>query len=212
MLRQKRLRRLTVIGAVAIAAMAARPAAALDAEGARTVVGGAARDAIDAFAGRKLATGEAEARFKGLLDKYLDVPTESQRVLGRFWASATPAQQREFAGLFENFMVVAYGGMIDGVPAGLSIDVGRAEAKDDGFLVHSLIGTGHQPDGTEVDWMVATAPGGRPVITDIMVDGIGLMRTRKEEFGSILRAAGGRIEGLLQPIRSKLHALSDPAG
>ena len=211
MLRQKRFRRLTVIGAVAVVALVARPAAALDAEGARTVVDGAARDAIDAFAGRTLATAEAEARFKGLLDKYLDVPTESQRVLGRFWATATPAQQREFAGLFENFMVVAYGGMIGGVPAGLSIDVGRAEAKDDGFLVHSQIGTGH-PDTTEVDWMVATAPGGRPVITDILVDGIGLMRTRKEEFGSIIRAAGGGIEGLLQPIRSKLRALSGPAG
>ncbi len=192
---------------LAVALSFPSPVWALDAAGARGLVDSAARDTVEAFAGRTLTAAEAGQRLQGLMGKYVDVDYESEQILGRFWRRATPGQQQEFARLFQHFIVVAYGGLIDAVPAGLFIRVGRVEACDDGFVVHSVAGTSPQ-DAVAVEWVVRTTPAGRAAIADVVVDGVALVRARHEEFASFLSSAGGRLDSLLDAIRDKVTRLS----
>jgi len=192
-----------------IAAMVAftSEARALDVVEARDLVANAARDAVDAFAGQKLSPAEAQLKLQSLLDKYSDMRFQSQQVLGRFWKTTSADQQREFSSLLTRFIIVAYGSMIDEVPATLEIQVATAEPQDKSFVVHSLAGTSRQ-DMMPVDWVVTTTPDGRPVIADISVEGVGLFRTRQEEFGSIIRSTGGHLDGLVATLRSKINLLT----
>jgi phospholipid transport system substrate-binding protein len=192
---------------LAVAVSLPGPARALDAAGARGLVDSAAKDTVEAFAGRKLSAAEAGSRLQGLMGKYIDVDYESEQILGRFWQRATVEQRQEFARLFQHFIVVAYGGLIDDVPAGLFIQVGEVEGRDNAFLVHSVAGASRQ-DAVAVEWVVRTTAAGRPVIADVVVDGVALVRARHEEFTSILSSAGGRLDSLLGAIRSKITLLS----
>ena len=199
-------KRLTTLAIAALVTFAGE-AHALDAVEAHDLVANAAHDAVDAFAGRKLTTTEAESTLQGLLDKYSDMRFQSQQVLGRFWKTTSADQQREFSTLLNRFIVVAYGSMIDEVPATLEIEVATAEPQGNRFVVHSRAGTSRQ-EMMPVDWVVAETPDGRPVIADISVEGCGLFRTRQEEFGSIIRSAGGQLDGLVGILRGKINVLA----
>ena len=179
----------------------------LDGNSARDLVACTAKDAVDAFAGQKFTPAEAQEKLQGLLAKDLDMEFLSRQILGRFWRTASPERQREFSALLTRFIIVAYGGLIDEVPATLEIQVADVEPQGDRFIVHSLAGTSHQ-DMTPVDWTVARTADGRPAIADISVEGVGLIRAKQEEFGSILRAAGGQLDGLVAIMRGKINRLT----
>jgi phospholipid transport system substrate-binding protein len=208
MLRYAGFRRAVISLAVPLVLLV-NPAHALDAPildeaGARTLVNGVVVDALAAFAGRKPTVPEAQASLAMLIDRYSDMPYESEQILGRYWQKASPEQQRQFATLLRRFVVVTYGSMMDGVPADIRIDIRDVErTTGDRFVVHS---TTLNSDGsaTAVDWVVAATPGGKPVIADIVVDGAGMVPTMKADFTSVVRGASGRLEALFDPIRRKI--------
>ncbi len=189
-----------------LALLAARPAAAVDTEQARLLVRSAAADTLASFAGKTLTPDEARAALRPLIAKYGDMETESRQILGRYWAKASPESQKEFAILLERFVVTAFGGMIDEVPAGQRIDVQSAEAQGNTVVVHSVASSpGEAP--TPVDWVVADTAEGRPVIVDVSVDGAAMVATLQADFTSVIRSASGGLEALFGPIRRKISAL-----
>ena len=77
------------------------------------------------------------------------------------------------------------------------------------------IGDGHHresqithPDGskpTSIDWRVRQKDGKLGVI-DVVVEGISLSVTQRQEYSSVIQAHGGQIDGLLQIIRDQLKS------
>jgi phospholipid transport system substrate-binding protein len=74
---------------------------------------------------------------------------------------------------------------------------------DASTLVTSQLGSdGNQP--VKIDWRVAKVAGGFK-ITDIVVEGISMMVTQRQEFSAVIQRGGGDIEALLKPLRAKLR-------
>jgi len=199
-------RRLVAAVLLPLALLAARPAAALDTEQASQLVRSASADALAAFAGKKMTADEARAAMRPLIAKYGDMMTESHQILGRYWSKASPEDQRQFAGLLERFVISAFGGMIDEVPADQKIQVVGAQAQGDRVVVRALVSSGSEIP-TPVDWVVTDTSEGRAVIVDVAIDGVSLVPTLKEDFTSVIRSTTGRLEALFEPLRRKVGAV-----
>jgi len=67
--------------------------------------------------------------------------------------------------------------------------------------VKSLLkGTKDRPE-VKIDWRIYTKNPENPLIRDLIIEGLSLARTQKEEFASILNSNDGNIEALLKTLK-----------
>ena len=69
-------------------------------------------------------------------------------------------------------------------------------------IVNSLlIGTPERPE-VKIDWRVYTKNPNNPLIRDLIIEGLSLARTQREEFASILNSNDGDIKALFKTLES----------
>ena len=68
-------------------------------------------------------------------------------------------------------------------------------------IVNSLlIGTSDRPE-VKIDWRIYTKNPDNPLIRDLIIEGLSLARTQKEEFSSILNSNDGDINALFKTLK-----------
>jgi phospholipid transport system substrate-binding protein len=132
-----------------------------------------------------------------------DLKTIGRFVIGRSWNAATPDQQKEYTSLFEELVVKTYGSrMALYTGEGFSVSGVRPESEKDTIVTSQIT----HPDGsepTEIDWRIRARDGKLGVI-DVMVEGVSLSVTQRQEYASVIQRYGGNIDGLLDLMRQQL--------
>jgi phospholipid transport system substrate-binding protein len=153
----------------------------------------------------KVSEGEREAQFRALFNEGFDVPAISRFVLGNYWRVATDEQRRAFVTLFEAYVVHAYAVRFNEYSGQqLKVTAQRAEGEDSA-LVQSVIA---QPSGApplRIDWRVGKTEKGYK-INDVVVEGVSMAVTQRQEFSAVIQRNGGEIDALLKLLREKTGA------
>jgi phospholipid transport system substrate-binding protein len=194
------MRRSAAIGVFALTALFFFPPREATAQDARGFVSTLGTEAIQVL-GPSVSPAQRLARFRELFRNDFDVPGIGRFVLGRYWATATPQEQQDFLGLFQEYIVRAYSTRL-------------AEYGGEPFRV-----TGSRPNGGEtvvsseiirtngsriaVDWYLIDR-GGSHKITDVYVGGVSMKVTQRDEFSSIIQRNGGQVGALIAQLRQKL--------
>src|SRR5258708_21719690 len=157
--------------------------------------------AIDVLTSQR-PEAERESQFRVLFREGFDVPAISRFVLGRYWATASEPQRQEFVRLFETFFVHAYSVRFSAFTGQTLTLRGSRVDGDHGAVVQSQIAgpSGGRP--ILVDWRVNRTDE-RYNIIDIMVEGVSMALTERQEFASVIQRSGGELEGLLKLLREK---------
>ena len=67
-------------------------------------------------------------------------------------------------------------------------------------IVNSVLrGTSERPE-VKIDWRIYTKNPNNPLIRDLIIEGLSLARTQKEEFASILNSNDGNINSLFESL------------
>jgi phospholipid transport system substrate-binding protein len=157
--------------------------------------------------GTRLPLPERTRRLDDLLHRYVDPPMLSASILGRYWARITPAEQKAFAELFVRYLVTSYVGFLGQAEAGTSLKVtGAVDLGTTVRVLSTAILPSHPGEPIPVEWIVATNGAGKPVIMDLTAEGVSLIRAMRDDFASVLRSSGGKIEPLMQGLRRKIDA------
>lgn len=198
-------RRVFLIASLALLLLTGGPAlAAVSTADAEKFINGLGSDAIGSLTGSGMSSADREARFDGLLKANFDMPGISKFVLGRYWKIATPDQQTEFAQLLEKLLTQSYAKAFAQY-SGQKFAVTGARSNDDGStIVNSTI---NQPNGDiiRLDWRVE-GEAGKPIITDLLVEGVSLRTTHRSDFASAIQSNGGTVKGLLDALRQKVNS------
>ncbi len=79
--------------------------------------------------------------------------------------------------------------------------VGKKVLNENYTIVNSLlIATSERPE-IKIDWRIYTKNPDNPLIRDLIIEGLSLARTQKEEFSSILNSNNGDIEILFKALK-----------
>lgn len=151
-----------------------------------------------------LRQGGGVDQFRQIFRAGFDIPTIGQFVLGRYWPAASPAQRQEYLSLFEEMVVQTYARRF-GQYAGETFQVtsARPEGERD-VMVDSQIVRPSGPPVT-VTWRVRDR-GGAFQIVDVVVEGVSMGLTQRNEFSSVIQSGGGNIDYLLQAMRNQIAA------
>ena len=140
-----------------------------------------------------------------LLNQDVDVDGIGRSCLGRYWRTATPAQQQRFLGLFHQVLVNAITGHL-GDYRGVSIAVGQATAEDGRSTVPTVITRPNQPTAN-VQWVISDA-GGAPKVIDVVAEGVSLTLTQRSDYASYLARNGNSVDVLLNALTRQVSRAS----
>jgi len=143
---------------------------------------------------------EREDAFRGLLSEGFDLRLISRYALGRYWRRATKEQRAEYAKLFEDFIVETYVARLSEY-SGETLKVVGSRPDDQDTIVHSEIVRDGRPP-IRVDWRVRNGDEQLKII-DVVVEGVSMLLTQRDEFASVIQRSGGNVEGLLARLREK---------
>ncbi len=144
-----------------------------------------------------------EAILADILSRGFALPLIARFVLGRYWRPATPEQRDSYVELFGKFVIKSYSRHLGGF-TGSSFDIVGADpiGKSD-FLVTTIL---HRKSGPsfKAGWRVRLIDDKHKII-DVMVEGISMVVTQRQEFASVLKRDG--VERLLQILSAKVGRL-----
>ncbi len=67
-----------------------------------------------------------------------------------------------------------------------------------------LIGTSEKPE-IKIDWRVITKNPDKPLIIDVIIEGVSLAKVQKEEFNSIIQNNDGNINALFDNLEKFIN-------
>lgn len=187
---------------LAVAVLLSAPASAQKSpDDAKAFIQNLADQAISSVANRQLSDKERTDNFRRLFVASFDLPQISQFVLGRYWKTATPEQQQDFLKQFQELQVLTWTERFKGYK-GENLAVTSATKDDRGFTVDSELN--HPPAAPmPVQWKVRQGDDGKLLVSDIVVEGVSMAITQRSDYNSMLQGNGGKLDALLNAIRTK---------
>ena len=122
--------------------------------------------------------------------------------LGPIRKNLTDDQKIRYSELFEEYFLTSFSNRLV-VYSNPNIDVYDKKILSEKFvIVNSLLkGTEERPE-VKIDWRIYTKNPEKPLILDLIIEGLSLARTQKEEFASILNSNDGNINALFETLES----------
>lgn len=162
-------------------------------------------DAIAVLADKALTPEAREEKFRNLMRSNFDLKTIGRFVLGRNWNAATAEQRDEYVNLFEALVVKTYSNRFTLYTGeGFEVLSSTPEGKRD-YIVNSQI---TRPDGgppVAVAWRVREKDGSFGII-DVMVEGVSMSVTQRQEYAAVIQRNGGDLEALLALMRKRAES------
>ena len=118
--------------------------------------------------------------------------------LGSFRKNLSESQKDEYSSLFENYFLKTFSSRLSEY-TNPKIEVTDKKVLNKNYtIVNSvLVGTSERPE-VKIDWRIYTKNPDNPLIRDLIIEGLSLVRTQKEEFSSILNSNNGDINSLFK--------------
>jgi phospholipid transport system substrate-binding protein len=151
---------------------------------------------------QEMTDEQRTAQFRQILLDTFDLPTIARFTLGRYWRVASKQQRDAYVGLFQEFIVQAYLHRFKDL-SGQTFEVKKSHeinSRDRLVLSEIKIRQGKPP--IRVNWRVRLRDDAYRVI-DVVVEGVSMSVTQRDEFAAVIRQSGGKIDGLLAALRRK---------
>ncbi len=180
------------LAAAAVVAGVAWPALAADPV---QLVQGTAQQVIDIV---KTKTGAArQAAILQVLQTKFDLPAMGRFALGTHWNQATEDQRARFLKAVATAEARAYSERF-GQYGGQTLTIGKVTPRANGVSIvdSRLSQTSGQP--IKLEWEVRNDR-----ITDVKVEGVSMVMTRRSDFNSYIQNHGGKVDALVQELEAR---------
>jgi len=159
--------------------------------------------AMHSLSDKALSDEQREKQFRAMLDTKFDMPRISRFVLGRYWTTASDQDKQNFQKLFEDYVVRAYAARFSQYSGEQVKVIGARPESETVTLVTSQIARDNGAPPAKIDWRVRKQDNDYKVV-DIDVEGVSMLVTQREEFGSVIQRSGGTIAGLNKTLQERL--------
>lgn len=169
-----------------------------------------AEKAISLVSDKDLSTEERREQFADLVQTYFDMPGIGRFLLGRYWRTASDAERDAYLKAFTDNIVYTYARRFDEYDGQkLTIDGVREDGRFD--IVSSRIVDPASPQEYRLDWRVIDEQGGFKVV-DIVIEGVSMSVTQRQEYASVIQSNGGRVQALIDALNRQMSGIRASGG
>ena len=149
---------------------------------------------------KNIAKEEKINQLKKIAKETVDINGVGLYSLGSIRKSLSDEQKKQYSSLFESYFLKSFSSRLAEY-TNPEIEVNGKEVLNDNYtIVNSiLVETSDRPE-VKIDWRIYTKNPDNPLIRDLIIEGLSLARTQKEEFASILNSNENDINALFKSL------------
>ncbi|MEM6621833.1 MAG: ABC transporter substrate-binding protein [Pseudomonadota bacterium] len=189
------------LGIGGAALLAVGPAFALTEDEARRHVEGTITELLGLLKDTT-SVGAIAPKLRAIMETRSNMPQIARFSAGRVWLDMSDAQRSRYTDAFAHFVSVVYARQFVGFTGNPNIQISKIlDAGRKGFLVQTPL---ISPSGTplSVEWLISDR-GGKVEVVDIVVEGISMAVTQREEIAAMFESRGGDIEQLIATLKGE---------
>ena len=132
--------------------------------------------------------------------KTVDIKGVAYYSIGKYRKNLNEEQLNKYLSLFEKYFLKSFTSRLTDY-SDPKIDVIGTEVLNPKYTIVKslLLATDKKPE-VKIEWRVYTKNPDKPLIRDLIIEGLSLARTQKEEFASILNANNDNINALFKKL------------
>ena len=121
--------------------------------------------------------------------------------LGAYRKTIKDTQLEEYKILFEQYFLKSFSSRLAEYSNPEIEVISKKKLNENYTMVYSILaGTDQRPE-VKINWRIYTKNPNIPVIRDLVIEGLSLARTQKEEFSSIIESNDGDINALFSTLK-----------
>ena len=150
-------------------------------------------DAITTLSDKNISITEKNKKIKLIALEHVDVDALGMYTLGPIRKTLDQSTLNKYKNFFEKYFLKSLTSRLTDYSS-QKFEVLAAEQKSETYtIVKSKIAKSSSQPEIKIDWRVYTKDPAKPLIRDLVVEGLSLAKTQKEEFASILNSNNNDI-------------------
>ena len=140
-------------------------------------------------------------KLKDLAEESVDIKGVGLYSLGKYRKLISKEKLNEYEILFKKYFLKSFSSRLSEY-SDPKINVISQEIINENYtIVSSILVADEKRPEIKIDWRVYTKYKDKPMIRDLIIEGLSLARTQKEEFNSVIKSADGDINILFNNLR-----------
>ena len=133
--------------------------------------------------------------------KTVDIKGVAYYSLGNYRKNLSEEQMKEYLRLFEKYFLKSFTSRLTDY-SDQKFDVDSTEVINSKYTIVKsvLLATDKKPE-VKIEWRVYTKNPDKPLIRDLIIEGLSLARTQKEEFASVIETNNGDVSKLFVTLK-----------
>jgi phospholipid transport system substrate-binding protein len=149
----------------------------------------------------KYSKEEKIEKLKELASETVDINGIGYYTLGAYRKNMSENEINQYEILFEKYFLKSFSSRLAEYSNPQIEVVSKKKLNENYTMVSSiLVGTEQRPE-VKIDWRIYTKNPENPLIRDLIIEGLSLARTQKEEFSSIIQSNDGDINALFSTLK-----------
>jgi phospholipid transport system substrate-binding protein len=152
--------------------------------------------------GGNLSKEQRVEELKKIAKETVDIYGVGMYSLGATRKSLTEKQLKTYSQVFENYFLKSFADRLAEYSNPI-IEVNSKQKLNENYTIVSsiLVATDKRPE-IKIEWRIYTKNPDKPLIRDLIIEGLSLARTQKEEFSSIIQSANGDVNALFENLKN----------
>ena len=140
-------------------------------------------------------------KLKEIASETVDINGIGYYTLGAYRKNMSDSEINQYEMLFEQYFLKSFSSRLAEYSNPEIQVVSKKKLNENYTMVSSiLVGTEQRPE-VKIDWRIYTKKPENPLIRDLIIEGLSLARTQKEEFSSIIQSNDGDIKALFATLK-----------
>jgi len=138
---------------------------------------------------------------KEIASETVDINGIGYYTLGSYRKNISDEQIREYNLLFEQYFLKSFSSRLAEYSNPEIEVISKKKINENYTMVSSILVSTEQRPKVKIDWRIYTKNPENPKIRDLIIEGLSLARTQKEEFSSIIQSNDGDIYALFSNLK-----------
>ena len=144
---------------------------------------------------------EKQNKLQEIANETVDIKGIGFYTLGKYRKGLTESQKKEYSNLFRQYFLKSFSSRLVEYSNPKIIVVSEEVLNEKYTIVNSILDSTKDRPEIKIDWRVYTKNSSAPLIRDLIIEGLSLARTQKEEFASIISSNDNNIEVLFKTLK-----------
>jgi len=162
-------------------------------------------DVVNKLSEKNLSNEDKENYVEEVALKNVDIDALSLYTLGELRKSTDKEKLKEYQKAFEKYFLKSLTSRLTDYSSN-KFEILSYEVKSSNYtIVKTKISQSDNQPEIKIDWRIYTKNPNKPLIRDLIVEGLSLARTQKEEFASILNSNNNDINILINKLEEFIN-------